>query len=272
MEKDIIEKLVGIGLTEGEAKTYLALLSLGSSTVGPIIEKSDVSASKVYQILDRLMHKGLVTMSVYEKNKFFSAAEPTMILDYLDNEKKQIDDNKNKINEIMPRLTLKKGTAEKRPIVEIAIGKKGFETIYSEMIESAKINSVYHALGGYKGSFNFQSFWYPYSLKLAEKNITQSLIYEHKVWYEKDPKIHRREERKKYYPLVLNKKYNDLPNMIALGDKSIITGIDENEEIFSLIIRNKHLSEAFRKLLHLIADLAKVPEGYTKLNFEKDNY
>jgi len=265
MEQDLLDRMISIGLTEGEAKTYLALLSLGSSKVGPIIEKSDVSASKVYQILDRLMHKGLVTMSVYEKNKFFSAAEPTRILDYLDNEKKKIDENKNKISDILPRLSLKKGTAEKKPIVEIAIGKKGFETIYSEIIESAKPNSFYFGLGGYKSSFNLQSFWYPYSLKLDEKRITHSLIYEHKVWYEKDPKIHRRKERKNYYPLVLNEKYYDLPNIITLGDKAIITGVDENEEIFSLIIRNKHLSEAFRKLLYLIKDFAKVPEGFKKL-------
>ena len=69
MEEFIVEILKNIGLTEGEAKTYLALSSLGTSTVGNIISEADVSASKVYQILERLMQKGLVSMVVKEGKK-----------------------------------------------------------------------------------------------------------------------------------------------------------------------------------------------------------
>src|SRR3989344_5620749 len=46
------------GLTEGEAKVYLALMELGSSTTGPIIEKAHVAKSIIYQLLDKLIQKG----------------------------------------------------------------------------------------------------------------------------------------------------------------------------------------------------------------------
>ena len=46
-----------IGLTEGENKVYLALLKLGSSTIGRIIKEAQVSNSKIYDILDRLNKK-----------------------------------------------------------------------------------------------------------------------------------------------------------------------------------------------------------------------
>ena len=48
------------GLTEGEIKVYLGLLELGLSTTGPIIEKSRIARSIIYQILEKLMQKGLV--------------------------------------------------------------------------------------------------------------------------------------------------------------------------------------------------------------------
>ena len=57
------------GLTDGEAKVYLALLELGSSTTGPIIHKSKIAKSIVYQILEKLMQKGLVSYVTKEKTK-----------------------------------------------------------------------------------------------------------------------------------------------------------------------------------------------------------
>ena len=46
-----------LGLTDGEIKVYLALNQLGETTSGPIVDKSGVSISKVYLILDRLFSK-----------------------------------------------------------------------------------------------------------------------------------------------------------------------------------------------------------------------
>ena len=47
--------LLKIGLTEGEAKVYLALSELGSSTVGPIVKKSRVAYSNIYDILQQFV-------------------------------------------------------------------------------------------------------------------------------------------------------------------------------------------------------------------------
>ena len=56
-----VEKLQGIGLTDGESKVYVALLQLQTATKSAIVKESSVSSSKVYEILDRLLAKGLVS-------------------------------------------------------------------------------------------------------------------------------------------------------------------------------------------------------------------
>ena len=66
-----IQLLRKVGLTDGESKVYLALLELGSSTTGPIVKEADIAKSIVYQILDRLIQKGLVSYIVKEKTKYF---------------------------------------------------------------------------------------------------------------------------------------------------------------------------------------------------------
>ncbi len=57
MDIDALEKA---GLTHGESRIYPALLALGQSTTGPIVDMSGVSTSKTYKILKRLESKGLV--------------------------------------------------------------------------------------------------------------------------------------------------------------------------------------------------------------------
>ena len=45
-----ISALKEAGLTDGEIRTYLALLEVGSSTIGPILEKSGINRSIIYRI------------------------------------------------------------------------------------------------------------------------------------------------------------------------------------------------------------------------------
>lgn len=56
----IVEKLERIGLTEYEAKAYLALLEVHLNTASKISEKSGVPRTKIYSVLESLAHKGWV--------------------------------------------------------------------------------------------------------------------------------------------------------------------------------------------------------------------
>jgi sugar-specific transcriptional regulator TrmB len=48
-------------LINGDAKVYLSLLKILLSRVGSIVKDSSVSYSKVYDILERLIMKGVVS-------------------------------------------------------------------------------------------------------------------------------------------------------------------------------------------------------------------
>ena len=43
-----LQLLRNIGLTDSEIKVYFALLELGSSSKGPIVNESKVASSKIY--------------------------------------------------------------------------------------------------------------------------------------------------------------------------------------------------------------------------------
>ena len=82
--KQQVYELVKIGLTEGEAKVYLSLTELGSSTAGSLVKTAAVAHSNIYLILDRLMKKGIVIYTIKSKTKYFQAVSPDNLLGYLE--------------------------------------------------------------------------------------------------------------------------------------------------------------------------------------------
>ena len=96
MEK-ILEE---IGFTKGEIKVYLTLLELGSTTTGDVIKKSKVSPSKVYDILEKLIQKGVVNYVIKGKVKYFEAASPKRILEYLQEKGKKIKAQEKELNKV----------------------------------------------------------------------------------------------------------------------------------------------------------------------------
>lgn len=134
------------GLTEGEIKVYLALLELGESTAGPIIDKSKVSRSIIYQLLEKLMEKGLVSYIVKEKTKYFQAAEPNRIFDYIEERAAKLQESKKNVEKLFPQLLLKQRAA-KESEARIFVGFKGMITVHEHTYRKLKRGEEYFYMG-----------------------------------------------------------------------------------------------------------------------------
>ena len=87
----IEQVLQEIGLTQNEIKVYLTLLELGESKTGEILKKSRLNSGRIYEILNSLQEKGLVSFILKSGVKYFRPADPKRVNDYLNLK------NKNKI-------------------------------------------------------------------------------------------------------------------------------------------------------------------------------
>ncbi len=137
-----ITSLKEAGLTGGEIKVYLALLEIGLSTSGPIIEKSGIARSIIYQILEKLMQKGLVSQITKEKTHYYQAAEPTKILDYIEAIKNQFEENKKVVEGLLPQLLAKQLSAPKSQ-VNLYTGLKGIQTAHEHTYLKLKKGDEY---------------------------------------------------------------------------------------------------------------------------------
>ncbi len=68
-----------MGLTQTEARLYLALVRLGPSHYRSLIGETGISYGKIHSVLKKLVGKGFAK-SVAERPKTFLAADPSKVL------------------------------------------------------------------------------------------------------------------------------------------------------------------------------------------------
>ena len=78
------EALIASGLTRNEAKVYLALLKIGSASVNEITRKSGIHRVNAYDVINRLMEKGLISSTMRANKTYYEAANPEELLKILD--------------------------------------------------------------------------------------------------------------------------------------------------------------------------------------------
>jgi len=166
MDTKILEDL---GFTNAEIKVYLALLELGLSTAGPIIEKSGLQSSVVHMTLNKLVNKGFASFIKEGQRNHYQASDPKHISDYIDEKKKQFE-------KLLPELTLKQEMAKEKSEITTFKGIKGIRELLHELLEAG--GSEHHTFGSSKESLMMgDAFCMSYHKKRAEKGIKAKLLF-----------------------------------------------------------------------------------------------
>lgn len=116
------------GLSDKEARVYLAALRTGASSAGNLALEANLQRSTTYEMLTNLKNKGLISSFQKQKIFYFEAAPPQRLLSHL-HEKEM------RIQRVLPQLeAIKKQTLEK-PSVQLFVGKEGVQTIFEDMLQ-----------------------------------------------------------------------------------------------------------------------------------------
>jgi len=230
------------GLTEGEIKVYLALLELGSSTIGPILQKSGITKSIIYRILEKLIKKGLVSYIIKEKTKHYQATQPNKLLDYIDSKEKQLKQNKNKIQEMIPQLILKQQTAKKSEAT-IYEGFKGLMTAYENRYLKLKQGDevVLYGLPPEQPGFH-HAFWKKNHMKLSKLGIKCRMLYHSNVTDEnlKDRNSYKYCEARR---MPFN---NESPSWVMIYKDVTLIAIPQGDLPFAFEITSQQVADSFR--------------------------
>jgi len=132
----LVKNLIDFGLSEKEAKIYLALLELEIAPVQEVAKIAGINRSSAYVVLELLKKKGLASTSNEKKIQEYVATSPEALLQTADHLVKKQEIIKGGISNIVPDLkAIYKGT-KRKPKVRVFEGKNGLITALSEILQS----------------------------------------------------------------------------------------------------------------------------------------
>lgn len=249
MEIKILER---IGLTPGESKIYAALLELGQSSTGPIVEKSGVSTSKTYKILKRLENKGLVSHIIKTNVMYWTAANPKRILEMLDKQEKEISERKEKFEKIMPELMKKIESVRREQEAEVYVGMKGMISVFNDETNYLKeypqeINYIIGVTKSYPKNI------YDFFDRLEHKK--DNLKIKRKFLFGEDARGTMPFVEKSKFCKVKYLPYSSVVSINIYGETSFISIFSE-EPIF-FVIKSKEIAENFKEYFKILWKITK---------------
>src|SRR3989338_9604826 len=169
METETLEK---IGLTKNESIVYLTLVKSGSIKTAEILKKSGLNSGRIYDTLESLKHKGLVSESSINGVKHFTASPPDQLKDFFQQRLNQIKQEEPIIEEAIPQLNLIRNTSIESSRATIYTGLRGLKTAVDEAFEKVGKDGEILAMGvtSLKDE-KINRFWINWSPKRISKKI-----------------------------------------------------------------------------------------------------
>lgn len=134
--------LMHIGLSEKQAKVYVALLELGKSSVQDLAQRAKVNRATTYVILDELMELGLVSSYDEGKKTFMVAESPERLQALLEAKKREIEAKESDLKKLLPKLKQKHQTTDNGPVVRFFEGKEGLKMAVKEILGHSEVKDV----------------------------------------------------------------------------------------------------------------------------------
>ena len=147
MDERLISQIEDLGLSNKEARVYVANLMLGPSGVQQIAELSGIKRVTTCVILESLASIGLVSQTLKARKTLFVAESPENLNRLLDSREKSLVDQRNQLEEIMPDLVAIKNLPTDAPTVKFYEGIEAIRSMNATFFEQFKKEGVKQTYG-----------------------------------------------------------------------------------------------------------------------------
>ncbi len=134
------EILAVLGLNENESRVYVAMLSLGPSTILSISKAAEIKRTTVYGVLESLNRKGLTRTDVKGFKKLYVAEHPKKLENIFDSRKAELTD-------LLPELeglySLKGGES----FIKYYEGFEAIKNVHFDLLDSLQHNEEFLVIG-----------------------------------------------------------------------------------------------------------------------------
>lgn len=246
--------LKDIGLTDLEIDVYYTLLKIGPSSAKHIARRAEKHRTNVYDALDKLMKKGLVSYTMKEDIKIFNATEPNRLLLYVKDKKQELEKRESMVKKLISELESIKQYKHSEAQIQIFQGKEGLRSFYEKLINVAKSGDSCDIIGTTEKITGILKHYVLNVTKLASlKNIKGRMIISKRMLVDKQMK--RVTSFAKVELKAIPKKLLT-PTAIILF-KDYVGLFNYTMEPFVVLIKNKQIVDTYEQYFEGIWEIGK---------------
>ncbi|MEI6498753.1 MAG: helix-turn-helix domain-containing protein [bacterium] len=242
---NIIQNLQDLGLSSNEARVYFALIELKKTSAGEIIKKTNLHRSIVYESLDKLVDKKLVTKSNKNNIAFYYPTDPNHIIQRIEVQKSLALDTVPRLKEILSSTS---------PEINVYEGVESYRKFWLESAQSLPVGSTDFVVGTILGKW--REYMGPDLEMYMQKRLERKIIWQTIVFDEAeiDHKL-----RKQYPDLhrfkIIPKSFSKEGNFNIFGKESVI--LHSISEPMIIEIKSKSYVNIFKNIFDILWEMGK---------------
>ena len=250
----MLKELEDFGLSEKEARVYLAALEIGRATADQLAKHAKVNRSTTYVQLEALMKMGLV--STYEEGKktYFAPESPELLRRLLAKKKDELQSKEKDLSQLLPELLRQFEGAGERPIVRFFPGKEGIRAVREEILATKEKKTFAVFSPAHLSGIFSQSYLDSYSDRRKALGIHSKGIYVNEAYFDKaglDFLTERRFLPPNKFPLSIEVNIFD--------DKTVISSLEGT--LFSMLIESRQIAASMKVIFNFLWTHAEGPSN-----------
>ncbi|HSX33225.1 MAG TPA: helix-turn-helix domain-containing protein [Candidatus Saccharimonadales bacterium] len=138
----LAKQLQAIGLSDKQAKVYVASLFLGPAPAQKIAEQAGINRPTTYNIIELLSAMGLMTRTIDRRKTLFVAGGAGALEQFLKTQADTVEQRRQELARLAPTLaSIEQPKTGSPPVVRFVRGKKGVDSIRDYVLRKARPGS-----------------------------------------------------------------------------------------------------------------------------------
>jgi HTH-type transcriptional regulator, sugar sensing transcriptional regulator len=235
------KELENAGLSDSEAKVYLAALELGETNISRIAKKSGIKRTTTYLVIDSLKEKGLINSYKKRNKTIFIAEDPRKI-------EEKLAERKHAIAKVMPELLSLANFIDKKPVIRFYEGQDGIKDLFKDILKYPDSEVLEMYSESYVHDFSeefFSKYFTPH--RIAKKIWVRAILPNTEII----KKLMARNEKELRQAKLLDPEKYKIKIEINIYGKNKVSVIAFKEEI-GLIIESQLIHESLKNIFELM--------------------
>ncbi|MFH1053441.1 MAG: helix-turn-helix domain-containing protein [Candidatus Woesearchaeota archaeon] len=226
-----LHELKILGLTNGEIKVYSAILHIGSSSINNIHEKTGMERRAIYDIINKLIEKGLISYTIEQRKRTYQCSPPNKLKEEIKHRKEELDN----FEKIVPQIENIYNSSKPAIRVEVFRGKEGIKAVFEDMLN---FKNNYFIGGRWYVVKEMPHYWIHYDKRRIKAGVKWHNLILHDA-----PEI----PTKKFVSVKeLPKDFSGSPTIIWIfGNK--VAHVVWSPEFIAFVIESKDIAENYKK-------------------------